>query len=243
MLRSYLEVVLRMEGRVHMKISEAQTKRREVWEEYYSALCQLPKRLKKPVPFVVEALPLFRDYGVKAVLDLGCGLGRHCIYLAKMGFKVIGIDISRSALKTAKAWSRMEKIGNVTVLRATMTNLPFISQCFQAAFSISVIHHSVKREIRRTTEEIYRVLNNNGLFLANLLSTEDYRHGSGQEVEDGTFIVSEDFEEKRFDEIHHFFTKKEIQDLLANFRKIKIESIQSGKKERLHCYWGVTAIK
>lgn len=75
---------------------------------------RLPERLKKPVPFVVEALPLFKDHKVKTVLDLGCGMGRHCIYLAAEGFRVIGVDISTSALKTAKAWSRMGKIGNVT---------------------------------------------------------------------------------------------------------------------------------
>lgn len=219
------------------------TKKSQVWEEYYSALCELPRRLKKPVPFVVKALPIFKDYGVKAVLDLGCGVGRHCIYLAKMGFNVIGVDISRSALKMAKAWSRMERIGNITVLRAAMTNLPFVSRCFQAVVSISVIHHSVKRDIERTAEEIYRVLGDNGLLLANLLSTDDYRYGSGQEVEDGTFRVSEDFEEKRFKELHHFFAKKEILDLLANFKKMNIESIQSGKKERSHCYWGIIANK
>lgn len=79
--------------------------------------------------------------------------------------------------------------------------------------------------------------------MANLLSVDDYRYGLGRKVEDRTFRVPEDFEEKRFYEIHHFFTRKEIMDLLADFGGIDIEPIQSGRKDRLHCYWKVTATK
>lgn len=36
------------------------------------------------------------------VLDVGCGAGRHSIYLQKKGFDVIGIDISPLAIKVCK---------------------------------------------------------------------------------------------------------------------------------------------
>lgn len=38
----------------------------------------------------------------KSVLDLGCGTGRNSNYLADLGNKVIGIEISRTALSLAK---------------------------------------------------------------------------------------------------------------------------------------------
>lgn len=219
------------------------TRKHEVWEKFYSALGQPPEWLRKPVPFVVEALPLFRDYGVRAVLDLGCGMGRNCIYLAKKGFDVAGIDTSRSALRMAKAWSSIERNANVAFLRASMSNLPFCSECFHAVVSISVIHHAVRDGINRATEEICRVLRDNGIFLANLLSVEDYRYGTGQKIEERTFKVSDGFEETHFEEIHHFFTGEETSDLLASFRETNIEPIQSGKREQLHCYWKVVAVK
>jgi len=212
------------------------------WDEFYSSLLQTPEWLKKPVPFIVKTLPLFKDFNVKKILDLGCGIGRHCIFLAKMGINVTGIDTSRRALKIAKAWSRTEKF-ETTLLLTTMTNLPFISQNFHAVISVSVIHHAIKRDIEKTVAEIYRVLNDDGIFLANILSIDDYRYGLGQEVEDGTFQVMEDFEEKRFQELHSFYAKEEVLDLCSKFKKIKLDPIQSGKKEQLHCYWKVTAIK
>lgn len=36
------------------------------------------------------------------VLDVGCGAGRHSLYLQKKGFNVLGIDISPLAIKVCK---------------------------------------------------------------------------------------------------------------------------------------------
>ena len=37
------------------------------------------------------------------ILDLACGIGRHSIYLDKIGFKVVGTDKSPNNIKKAKA--------------------------------------------------------------------------------------------------------------------------------------------
>ncbi len=52
------------------------------------------KFLKKEQKFRVED---------KVILDLGCGTGRNANYLADLGNKVIGIEISRTALSLAKS--------------------------------------------------------------------------------------------------------------------------------------------
>jgi 2-polyprenyl-3-methyl-5-hydroxy-6-metoxy-1,4-benzoquinol methylase len=41
---------------------------------------------------------------------LGCGSGRHVVYLAKNGFEVYGIDIAKSGIKIAKEWLKDEKL-------------------------------------------------------------------------------------------------------------------------------------
>lgn len=214
-----------------------------MWEEYYSVLRQLPDWLRKPAPFIVEALPLFRRCGAHYFLDLGCGVGRNVIYLGKQGFDVVGVDVSKSALRKAKSWSETEGISNVTVVCASMTHLPFVSRAFDALVSVSVIHHAVKKDVEKVIEEIHEVLKDNGLFLANLLSIDDYRYGSGLKIEEGTFQVLEDFEEKQFEEVHHFFSQKEIQTLLADFKRISIVPIQGGEEGCPHKYWKVIAEK
>lgn len=58
------------------------------------------KFLKKEQKYKVED---------KSILDLGCGTGRNSNYLADMGNKVIGIEISKKAISLAKA--RAKELG------------------------------------------------------------------------------------------------------------------------------------
>lgn len=208
------------------------------WENYYLGLKELPDRLKKPVPFVVEALPFFKRYNIKRVLDLGCGAGRHCILLAKEGFDVVGIDFSRASLKMAREWVEKEKLENVNLICGTMAHLPVNGSIFDAVISVSVIHHAIKSQIINAIGEIQRVLRRKGLFLANLVSIEDHRYGKGEKVEEGTFKIKEEFEEHEFEELHHFFTKDEASKLLESFTKINIRPIKNH-----HKYWKVLASK
>jgi len=199
---------------------------------------RLPRRLKKPVPFMTEMLPFFKRNKIKNVLDLGCGTGRHCIYLAKNGFDVVGVDVSGSALRMASAWVRKERLRNVAFMRGTMVNIPFDNIHFDAVISVSVIHHALKKDIEKTIDEIYRVLKRNGILFTNLASVKDPRYGSGEEVEDGTFRILEAFEEKHFEELHHFFTKQEATKLLGRFTQAKIERLKEKPS-----YWKITAHK
>jgi len=49
-------------------------------------------------PFVKKALELVKG----RVLDVGCGAGRHSLYLQEKGFDVLGIDISPLAIEICK---------------------------------------------------------------------------------------------------------------------------------------------
>lgn len=187
---------------------------------------------------MVDALPIFKRRKVKRLLDLGCGAGRHCIYLSKNGFDVVGVDVSRSALKLAKERASEENLKDITFVEATMTNIPFDDRRFDAVLSVSVIHHALKRDIKTTISEIHRILKKRGIFLANLTSMDDPRYGAGEKVEADTFRTLEAYEERRFEELHHYFSKREVYELLSNFSRAIVESL----KDRPN-YWKITAIK
>ena len=208
------------------------------WERYYSTLKRMPRRLRKTAKFIVDTIPDMKNHKVGKMLDLGCGTGRHCVLLASSGFEVVGIDISKNALKMARRWVLREKLRNVALVRATMTNLPFSNRCLDAVISVSVIHHAFKKDIVATVNEIFRILGKNGWFIANLASVTDPRFGTGQKVEDNTFWITEAFEENRFGELHHFFTKPELFRLLHNFVKKRVTGIEDKPN-----YWKVLAAK
>jgi len=208
------------------------------WERYYSTLRRTPRRPKKTAQFVVDALPAMKQRKVKRVLDLGCGAGRHCILFANSGFDVIGIDASKNALRMAKEWVQKENLENVSFVLATMTNLPLCDCCLDAVITVSVIHHALKEDIVASVNEIYRILGKNGLFLANLASIKDPRYGTGQKVEDNTFLILEAFEEKRFEELHHFFVRREVFGLLGRFAEKDVKALKDKPN-----YWEIVATK
>ena len=67
--------------------------------------------------------PLLPDFRGKAVLDLGCGYGWHCIYAAEHGAKqVIGIDISDRMLAVAREKTHFEQV-NIAALQSKTLSL------------------------------------------------------------------------------------------------------------------------
>lgn len=54
----------------------------------------------EPLPFPQEAAALERATG--PVLDIGCGAGRHLIWLQDQGFDTLGIDSSKGAVVTCR---------------------------------------------------------------------------------------------------------------------------------------------
>jgi SAM-dependent methyltransferase len=78
----------------------------------------------------------FRD---KAVLEGGCGKGRHTRLAAGWGARdVIGVDLSE-AVETAHAATR--DLPNAHVVQADIYSLPLKRRAFDYAFSVGVLHH------------------------------------------------------------------------------------------------------
>ena len=75
------------------------------------------------VDFIIKTLELI---GSERILDLACGFGRHSLSLAKRGFSVVGIDITKAfiedARKTAKEMSLNVEFYQSDILDITYEN-------------------------------------------------------------------------------------------------------------------------
>ena len=58
--------------------------------------------LENPDEIVVNLASILEERKAKIILDIGCGAGRHVIYLAERGFESCGSDISETGLKLTK---------------------------------------------------------------------------------------------------------------------------------------------
>lgn len=95
------------------------------WEKFYHnvSLGKIPWQ-KTQADYLIKVIG---EGKVKPglALDLGCGTGEESVYLAQKGFKVIGIDISKTAIKYAEENTRKAKV-KVRFITADVTDLDFL---------------------------------------------------------------------------------------------------------------------
>ena len=169
------------------------------------------------------------------VLDLGCGVGRHVVYLAERGFRMAGVDISPSGIRLTQEACSVRQFafeGQVSDMNA----LSWADETFDAVLSISTIHHHQRQEIVRTLGAVRRVLKPGGLLLADFPCTDaaDYRlrrtqvsAGQIAEVEPNTFVDRRPDLDDTNDGFlpHHYCDEVDLRDLLTSFEIIRLWTV------------------
>jgi len=170
---------------------------------------------KEPSRFVKEAVGFFKRQNLKKVLDLGCGTGRHTIFLSKKGFEVYGCDASESALKIAKGI-----IKNAKFEKCDMTSLPYEDNYFDGVLCHFVIQHGKIEQIKKAISEIYRVLKKKGILYLSVPSIKHPEYLTGEEIEPGTKINIDAIDS---DVPHHYFTYNELKNLFDKFNIVELK--------------------
>lgn len=174
---------------------------------------------QEPHELAIALAEEMRARGMRRVLDVGCGGGRHLLYLANQGFEVYGTDRSAAGLTISR--KRLEKEGLKAVLRRSdMTEVPFPDEFFDAILSVYVLHHNRLENVEKAVGEIRRALKGGGLFFANLSGKGDYKEGQGKEIEPRTYICDSGIEAGM---PHHFFTRQEVETLLEGFEMMSLK--------------------
>jgi 2-polyprenyl-3-methyl-5-hydroxy-6-metoxy-1,4-benzoquinol methylase len=98
-----------------------------------------------------------RDLPNGKALDICYGLGTTTVYLAKNGFNVTGIDVSRTAIEAAKKKSQQCK-ESINFLNESFITLPFIDEAFDFVFDMGRFHHVEVEERSIFIAIVHRVL-------------------------------------------------------------------------------------
>ena len=202
------------------------------WEKIWRRGDDYPRygRAADPDPAVVEWAKTIPAQGF--VLDLGCGVGRHLIYLAKRGFRMAGVDVSPSGIRLSRDACRDRKIAFEGYI-SDMSALPWANETFDAVLSTSTIHHHRRHDIVRTLGEVRRVLKPGGLLLADFPSTDSVEYrlmrtqvSAGQiaEVEPNTFVDQRADLDDMDDGFlpHHYCDEADLRDFLGSFETIRL---------------------
>jgi len=188
-----------------------------------------------PLPAVEEFCGYLGDNGLRRILDLGAGGGRHTLLMAGKGFQVVALDVSDSAQRTLDQKVRKSGLDNVTLVRHEMNALPFVDGYFDGIVCTNVLHHGVEAEVKTAFDESMRVLRKGGAALFVVVSDKDFRFGTGRKLEPGTYVFTSG-DEKGI--VHHFFGVQEFRTLLKDLQKVRLweELLQEDGGKRAHIY-------
>ena len=172
-------------------------------------------------PDMERLAKLFSEKGVQRILDLGCGTGRHLLFLLKKGFEVYGLDGSPNGLEIAKNWLAEENLSSELTCQKIEHEFPYKDGFFDAVISIQVIHHNLLKDIIFTVDEIKRTLKPEGLIFLTfpLLQGFYVKKQNMQKVEKRTYIPLTG-QEKGLP--HHFFTVAEVKRVFSAFNLSEI---------------------
>lgn len=204
------------------------------WEKIFE---EQGRVFTEPHPHMGRVIEVFYDHHVKKVLDVGCGSGRHLVYLSKEGFDTYGFDVSISALTLAREWLAEEGLSAAVEEHRMEEPFPYDTDFFDAVISTQVIHHNRMKDVLFTVSEIERVLRPGGLLFVTFpvfseVPSEGKMDWKLEQIEPGTYVP------QRGPEAgipHHYFTEDEIYSVFSNFN---IQSIHLDET-RHRCVLGI----
>ena len=137
----------------------------------------------------------WKKLGFETFLDIGCGLGRHSIYMAEKGFNVYGIDSSNYVVDTVKEKAYLKGL-DVKLSVGDISSLPYESESVDCIAAIGVLSNSDKNGISLILKEMHRVLKENGETYFNIISKISDIGGNEELINGNSFyqITEDDFE-------------------------------------------------
>jgi 2-polyprenyl-3-methyl-5-hydroxy-6-metoxy-1,4-benzoquinol methylase len=142
----------------------------------------------EPEREVIAAAERCHAMGGRAALDIGCGVGRHALALASMGYRVTAIDGSDSGLEYGARDAARHGL-TVDFRNGSMLSLPLPDASCDYVLAWNVIYHGDREVVDKCVAEIARVLKPGGAYQGTMLSKRNRNFGQGREVAPDTFVI------------------------------------------------------
>lgn len=144
----------------------------------------------------------------KTILDCGSGGSMPPLSLfKKYGYETNGIEFNDNQLDLANEFAKSQD-EELNIIKGDMRELSFESNSISFVYSYNSIFHMRKKDIKKSLDEMIRVIKQDGLMFINFLSTDDFRSGVGNDLGNLELEQEEDGEMV----IHSYFTLDEAEN-------------------------------
>jgi SAM-dependent methyltransferase len=178
---------------------------------------------EEPDRRIRDLVPELRRREASVVLDLGCGVGRHALFLADQGFEVVGTDASEAGI--ARATEVAAGAGLAVRFRVEdFLNLSFEDRSFDYVLAWNVIYHGDVAVVARCLDEVRRVLRRGGIYQSTMLSKRNEAFGIGTEISKDTFVDEADSGDKAHP--HFYCNAQTLVDLHVGFEVLALDDAE-----------------
>ena len=157
------------------------------------------------------------------ILDLGCGLGKNSIYLAKLDNTVCGTDISTEAIRIAKERAQKEdQIINFQVSNIG-SNYSFDDESFDLIVDVMSSNSLNEAEREIYLDEVKRVLKPKGYFFVRTLRKDGDKNAKNL-LKQSPGPEKNTYKIKELGLVERCFEEKELVELYSkNFEILKLD--------------------
>lgn len=175
-----------------------------------------------------KAAEIFKENGVKTILELGAGQGRDTFYFLDQGFDVHVLDYSQEGLDDIEA--KAKDLGYEDRLTCQLADLrediDLEDNSFDACYSHMLYCMAfTKEELKNLTNEVKRVLKPAGIQAYTSRNTTDSDYGKGDHLGDNIYVDS--------GFIIQYIDDDMIEDYSEGFEIIENEVFEEGGLPRI----------
>jgi tellurite methyltransferase len=197
----------------------------------------------RPDQAVVSLLESINKTKIVSVLDLGCGIGRHTLLLAKQGFDVTAVDSSAEALAVLKQQAREECL-KVQITVGDYSQDLFPHNSFDLVLAFNVLYHGYRENFKTAINRVHSWLKPGGLFFFTCPTRQDGKYGSGEKVAADTYRPLTSIHPG---DIHYFSDEADITSFTRGFSQVNTKVNEhhwdNNGADQFSSYWEVLAAK
>jgi SAM-dependent methyltransferase len=170
--------------------------------------------------------------GTTPVLELGCGPGIDTATLTGAGLRVVAFDKAEAAVIAA----RKRAPAAVIEVRDLLDELPLTETGFNVVLASLSLHYFHWKETIALFAKVRAALNEGGLFVCRVNSTEDHEFGARgyPKIEPNFYLVNG--RSKRF------FTRRNVETLMRDrWRVLSLEDLVVDRYDKPKALWELVA--
>ncbi|MGD9107689.1 MAG: class I SAM-dependent methyltransferase [Gammaproteobacteria bacterium] len=179
--------------------------------------------------FAKRAYALMKQYGLRTILDIGCGDGRDSLYFANQGLQVTAVDFAENTIRKLK-----ENNTQISWLSQDIREIAFDTNSFDAVYAHLSIQYFNDKITEHIFNALYDILKKGGLVFIKCKSTDDPLFGKGDKMGQNMYMTTH---------LRHFFSKNYMVEKLKKFHLLNIRKTTSVYEGRKSCFIEAVAIK